>query len=95
MIAIFRCRLEKGVWRRVERHHTTRGFALMSEAVEFAESLNARTWERFDWVRGPTEAFLAIRVKDLVSHCEDDAVGGDSEEERSTGLKEFAFRGRR
>ena len=33
----------------------------MSEAVEFAESLNAREWPGFDWIRGPAEAYLAIR----------------------------------
>ena len=35
----------------------------MAEAVEFAEALNARTWPRFDWLRGPVEAYLAIRIK--------------------------------
>ena len=60
MIQIFLCKLTDGEWRRIERHHTTRGFASMLEAVEFAEALNAKTWERFDWVREPTEAYLAI-----------------------------------
>jgi hypothetical protein len=61
MIQIHRCKLTDGEWQRVERHHTTRGFALMSEAVEYAETLNARTWERFDWLQSPQEAYLAFR----------------------------------
>ena len=60
MIQIFLCRLEDDRWQRVERHHTTRGFASMLEAVEYAETLNARTWERFDWLKSPQEAFLAL-----------------------------------
>jgi hypothetical protein len=67
MIAIFRCKLTDGVWRRIERHPTTRGFALMSEAIELAEALNARTWPRFDRLLGPVEAYLAIRIKAQVS----------------------------
>ena len=61
MIQIFLCKLTDGEWRRVERHHTTRGFASMLEATEFAEALNAKTWERFDWIKEPREAFLAFR----------------------------------
>ncbi len=61
MIEIHRCTLTDGVWQRVERHHTTRGFASMLEATEYAEALNAKTWERFDWLRGPAEAYLAFR----------------------------------
>jgi hypothetical protein len=72
--------LVDGEWRRIERHHTGRGFTLMSEATEYAEALNARTWPRFDWLLGPVEAFLAIRAKSRVSPCEDDAGGGASEE---------------
>jgi hypothetical protein len=49
------------VWQRVERHHTTCGFASMLEATEYAETLNAKTWERFDWLLEPQEAYLAIR----------------------------------
>ncbi len=37
-----------------------RGFALMSEAVEYAETLNRQRWPSFDWIREPTEAYLAI-----------------------------------
>jgi hypothetical protein len=79
MIRIYRCQLVDGEWQCVERLHTTRGFALMSEAVEFAESLNEKTWPRFDWLLEPVEAFLAMRSKDRVSPCEDD-VDGASEE---------------
>ena len=61
MIQIFLCKLTDGEWCRVERHPTGRGFALMSEAVEYAETLNRQTWERFDWIKEPTEAFLAVR----------------------------------
>ena len=61
MITIFLCKLTDGVWRRVERHPTGRGFALMSEAVEFAETLNRQTWAGFDWLKAPEEAFLAFR----------------------------------
>jgi hypothetical protein len=61
MIEIHLCRLTDGEWCRVERHHTTRGFASMLEATEFAEALNAKTWERFDWIREPQEAYLAFR----------------------------------
>ena len=61
MITIFLCRLTDGEWRRIERHHTTRGFASMLEAPEFAEALNAKTWERFDWIREPQKAYLAFR----------------------------------
>jgi hypothetical protein len=32
-IRVFRCRLVDGEWRRIERHNTGRGFALMSEAT--------------------------------------------------------------
>ena len=81
MITIFLCRLENDRWQRIERHHTTRGFASMSEAVEYAETLNAREWPRFDWLLEPVEAYLAMRSKDRVSPCEDDAGGGASEEE--------------
>jgi hypothetical protein len=79
MIMIFLCRLTDGEWCRLERHHTTRGFSTMAEATEFAESLNAREWPKFDWLLGPVEAFLAIRAKSRVSPCEDDAVSGASE----------------
>ena len=61
MISIHRCILENDQWRRIERHPTGRGFALMSEAVEYAETLNRQTWERFDWLQSPQEAFLAFR----------------------------------
>ncbi len=61
MISIHRCQLVDGEWCRIERLHTTRGFASMLEATEYAEALNAKTWERFDWLRGPAEAYLAIR----------------------------------
>ena len=61
MISIHRCILENDQWQRVERYHVGRGFALMSEAVEYAETLNRQTWERFDWIKEPTEAFLAVR----------------------------------
>ena len=61
MISIFLCRLENDAWRRVERHHTGRGFVLMSEAVEFAETLNRQRWPSFDWLKEPQEAFLAFR----------------------------------
>jgi hypothetical protein len=54
-------RLIDGVWQRVGRHHTTCGFASMLEATEYAETLNAKTWERFDWLLEPQEAYLAIR----------------------------------
>jgi hypothetical protein len=67
MIMIFLCKLTDGEWQRIERHHPDRGFALMSEAVEYAETLNAREWPRFDWLRGPVEAYLAIRIKAQVS----------------------------
>ncbi len=52
----------------------------MAEAVEFAEALNKREWPSFDWLLGPQEAFLAMRSKDSVSPCRDDAGGGASEE---------------
>ncbi len=39
----------------------------MSEAIELAEALNARTWPRFDRLLGPVEAYLAIRIKAQVS----------------------------
>ena len=61
MISIHRCILENDQWQRVERYHVGRGFALMSEATEYAETLNRQTWERFDWIKEPTEAFLAVR----------------------------------
>jgi len=61
MIQIYLCRLEDDQWLRVERHHTTRGFASMLEATEYAEALNAKTWERFDWLLEPAEAYLAFR----------------------------------
>jgi hypothetical protein len=60
MIQIFLCKLTDGEWRRVERYHVGRGFALMSEAVEYAETLNRQRWPSFDWIREPTEAYLAI-----------------------------------
>ena len=52
----------------------------MSEATEYAESLNAREWPKFDWLLGPVEAFLAMHAKDGVSPWEDGAGGGASEE---------------
>ena len=61
MISIHRCQLINDQWRRIERYHVGRGFALMSEAVEYAETLNRQTWERFAWIREPQEAFLAFR----------------------------------
>jgi hypothetical protein len=41
----------------------TRPVALLQclEATEYAETLNAKTWERFDWLLEPQEAYLAIR----------------------------------
>ena len=36
---------------------------MKSEAVEYAEALNARTWPKFDWLSDPVEAYLAIRIK--------------------------------
>jgi hypothetical protein len=67
MIMIFLCRLIDGQWCRIERHHTSLGFSTMVEATEFAESLNAREWPKFDWLLGPVEAFLAIRAKGVSS----------------------------
>lgn len=61
MISIHRCILENDAWRRVERYHIGRGFALMSEAVEFAETLNRQRWPSFDWIKEPQEAYLAGR----------------------------------
>jgi hypothetical protein len=61
MISIHLCKLVDGVWHRIERHPTGRGFTLMSEAVEYAETLNAREWPGFDWIKSPQEAFLAFR----------------------------------
>jgi hypothetical protein len=60
MITIFRCKLTDGEWQRVERYHTTRGFSKMAEAVEYDESLNEKTWARFDWLNQPQETFLPI-----------------------------------
>ena len=80
MFSIHRCILENDEWRRIERHPTGRGFALMSEAVEFAEALNSRTWPRFDWLSEPVEAYLAMRAKDRFSTCEVDVGGGASEQ---------------
>ena len=67
MISMYRCRLENDQWTRVECHHAGRGFAMKSEAVEYAEALNARTWPKFDWLSDPVEAYLAIRIKAQVS----------------------------
>ena len=61
MISIYRCRLVNERWDRIERYHVDRSFASMAEGVDFAESLNVRTWPRFDWIREPQEAFLAFR----------------------------------
>ena len=60
MISIHRCQLINDQWQRIERLHVGRGFALMSEAVEFAETLNRQRWPSFDWIREPTEAYLAF-----------------------------------
>ena len=80
MISMYRCRLENDQWIRVECHHTGRGFAMKSEAVEYAEALNARTWPKFDWLSDPVEAYLAMRAKDRFSTCEVDVGGGASEQ---------------
>jgi hypothetical protein len=61
MIEIHLCRLENDQWVRVERHHVGFGFESMSHAVEFAEARNRQRWPGFDWLRQPTEAYLAIR----------------------------------
>ncbi len=81
MIEIHLCKLTDGEWQRIERYHVGRGFALMSEAVELAETLNSRTWPKFDWLSEPVEAYLAMRAKDRFSTCEVDIGGGASEEE--------------
>lgn len=61
MISIFLCRLTDGEWCRVERLHLGHGFDSMAHATEYAETLNLRTWPKFDWCKSPTEAFLALK----------------------------------
>jgi hypothetical protein len=40
MILIYRCCLENDQMTSVARHHTSRGFTTMTEAVEYGEGLN-------------------------------------------------------
>jgi hypothetical protein len=61
MISIHRCQLINDQWQRIERLHVGHGFDSMAHATEYAEALNAKTWERFDWLRQPAEAYLAFR----------------------------------
>ena len=61
LVCIHRCRLIDGAWCHVERFHLPHGFDSMPLATEFAEARNRQTWPSFDWLKEPTEAFLAFR----------------------------------
>ena len=61
LVCIHRCRLIDGAWCRVERFHLPHGFDSMPLATELAEARNRQRWPSFDWLKDPTEAFLAFR----------------------------------
>ena len=61
MHTIIRCRLIGDRWERLERIHLPFGFDSEAAATAYAENLNRQRWPSFDWIKEPTEAFLAFR----------------------------------